>query len=80
MTIDEAIKRLKEAKKSGVKNVVLAWWEAGAFPLPDDTQREDGNDWAAICDIIEHEMDWSNAHESIATVIDQIELQRKFSR
>ena len=71
MTIENAILQLEEAKQAGVRNVILAWWEAGAFPLPDNQPRKDDEDWAAVCDIIEHEMDWANAHESMATIIDQ---------
>ena len=63
MTIDEAIKNLQDAKARGVKSIVLAYWESEGFGLPDD------QDWQALADLVEHEMDWSGAHEDINTII-----------
>lgn len=67
MTIDEAIKNLEQAKQSGVKNIIIAWWEADAFGYSDDDQ------WAAICDSIDHKIDWSNAHDDISETIRYVE-------
>lgn len=72
MTIDEAIKRLKEAKKSGVNSVILAWWDAGSFPLPDNTQRKDDDEWADVCEFVETKMDWSGTHDELAEVLSVI--------
>ena len=47
MTVDEAIENLKAAKKRGVKNIVLAYWEADQF------DREDDDVWADAADRIE---------------------------
>jgi hypothetical protein len=63
MTIDDAIKNLEQAKKSGVKNIIIAWWEADAFDFQDDER------WAAICDSVDHKIDWSNAHDDISETI-----------
>lgn len=59
MTIDEAIQNLKDAKKRGVKNIVLAWWDASMF------DREDDAEWAADAEKIEEDFDWSSTHEDI---------------
>ena len=67
MTIDDAIKNLERAKKSGVKNIVFAWWEAVAFG------RKDDENWAGICDSIDHKIDWSNAHDDISETIRYVE-------
>lgn len=67
MTIDEAIKNLEQAKKSGVKNIVFAWWEADVFG------RKDDENWAGICDHLDSKMDWSNAHDDISETIRYIE-------
>jgi hypothetical protein len=63
MTIDEAIKQLETEKKNGTKNIVFAYWDASCFDRTDD------DDWAAICDSIDHKMDWSNAHDDISETI-----------
>jgi len=67
MTIDEAIKNLEQAKKSGVKNIVFAWWEADAFG------RKDDENWAAICDVLDDKMCWANAHDDISETIRYVE-------
>jgi hypothetical protein len=36
MKIQDAIKTLQEAQKNGTKNIILAFWDAEAFCLPDD--------------------------------------------
>ena len=63
MTIDDAIKQLEDAKRNGKKNIVLAWWDASCF------NRDDDNDWGAVCDIVEDKMDWSDAHEQMTDLI-----------
>lgn len=63
MTIDEAIKNLKEAKKAGHKNVIMAWWESDSFGRPDDDK------WAEVCDFVDDKMDWSNTHDDLAYLI-----------
>lgn len=64
MTIDEAIELLKNAKKRGVKSVILAWWEADQF------EREDNEDWEQVADRIERKMDWSGTHDDLAMALD----------
>lgn len=59
MSINDAIKQLKERKAQGVKHVVLAYWEADMF------EREDDDKWAADAEHIENNMDWSRAHEGM---------------
>lgn len=64
MTIDEAIENLKAAKKSGVKNIVAAWWFADQF------QHEDDEVWAAAAERIERKMDWSPTHDDIRELLE----------
>jgi hypothetical protein len=64
MTIEEAIKNLKEAKKRGVKSVVLAYWEADQF------QRADDASWEHAADLVERKMDWSATHDDISMTLD----------
>ena len=64
MTIDEAIENLKAAKKSGVKNIIAAWWFADQF------QREDDDVWAEAAEHIESKMDWSPTHDDIRTMLE----------
>jgi hypothetical protein len=66
MTIDEAIKNLQDAKTRGVKSIVLAWWSA------DMLARVDNDDWAHIAERVEEEMDWSNTHEDLLEMANQI--------
>ena len=63
MTVDEAIELLKAAKKSGVKNIIAAWWFADQF------QREDDDVWAHDAEYVEHQMDWSPTHDDISTLL-----------
>lgn len=64
MTVDEAIKRLELEKKAGIKNVIIAWWDAGMF------DRKDDDEWAAIAKRIEDKFDWSSTHDDLATTLD----------
>jgi len=64
MTIDEAIRKLQAAKKSGVRNVIAAWWFADQF------NREDNEDWERAAEIAEEKMDWSATHSALASVLD----------
>lgn len=59
MTVDEAIKMLQREKKAGIKNVIIAWWDAGMF------DRKDDDEWAAIAERIEDKFDWSSAHDDL---------------
>jgi len=66
MTIDEAIKVLESAKKDGVTNIIHAFWEAKDF-----SNFVDGDaDWAAICQQVEDNMDWSRTWADIIGLID----------
>lgn len=63
MTVDEAIERLKAVKKSGVKNIIAAWWFADQFA------REDDDVWADAAERIERKMDWSATHDDISVLL-----------
>jgi hypothetical protein len=64
MTIESAIKILSDAKTSGTKSIVFAFWEADLFNRPDDKA------WEKLTDIIEDSMDWSHAHENMNKIIE----------
>jgi len=64
MTVDEAIKELKAAKKSGVKNIIAAWWFADQF------QRADDDVWAEAAERVERKMDWSYTHDDIRELLE----------
>lgn len=66
MNIDEAIENLQHAKKSGVKNIILAWWSADQF------QRSDDDQWAADAETVEDKMDWAETHDAIHDILDLI--------
>lgn len=70
MTIDEAIKKLKNAKKEGIKSIVLVWWEASAFETKDGVPFSDDDTWQTVAEYIEGEIEWSQAQEDIQFVID----------
>ena len=63
MTIEEAIDLLKEQKEKGVKNIILAWWDAQMF------DQEDNDQWASAVNSVEDKLDWSLAHESISDAL-----------
>ena len=60
MSIDDAIKNLEAAKANGVKDIVLAYWNAEAFQM-----KEDDEEWAALAEYLEDQMDWSHTHEDL---------------
>jgi hypothetical protein len=64
MTVDEAIENLKDAKKRGVKSVLLAYWEADQF------DREDNDEWEHAAELVERKMDWSRTCDDIAMTLD----------
>jgi hypothetical protein len=64
MTIDEAIERLKEAKDEGVKNIILAFWDAEMFQTEDDVE------WGEKVDDLEMNFDWSNTYSELETYLD----------
>ena len=64
MTIDEAIENLKDAKKRGVKSVILAWWDALDF------SRQDDEAWEHAADLVERKHDWSSTHDDLAMTLD----------
>jgi len=66
MTIDEAIERLKEAKDEGVKNIILAFWDAEMFQTEDDAK------WADKADDVEMTFDWSNTHSELQTYLETL--------
>jgi hypothetical protein len=64
MNINDAIKMLRNAKKEGVKDIVLAYWTADMF------DQKEGDAWAEISGIIEDDMDWSMAHDQMSQIAD----------
>lgn len=67
MQIDQAIEYLQTEKRNGVKNVVIAWWDAGMF------ERVDDEAWEHDAELIERRMDWGTAHDEIQSMLDMIE-------
>lgn len=67
MSIEEAIQMLEKMKKNGVKNLVVATWDAKCFDM------EDGEEWGAIAETLEHKIDWSHAYDQMQWVIDNVE-------
>jgi len=65
MTIEQAIKQLQEAKKEGVKSIVLSWWSADIFDQLDDDA------WYAATEHIEDSMDWSTTHDTMVELLNQ---------
>ena len=59
MTIEEAIRELENARDTGVKSILLAYWEASAFGMNDD------ENWEATSEYLGHKMDWSHTHDDI---------------
>ena len=64
MNINDAIKLLEKRKTQGVKNIVLAYWEADMFNYKDDDK------WAAISSVIEDRMDWSMTYDQMSQIAD----------
>ena len=66
MKIKQAIKELQELEKNGVKNIILAFWEA------DDFDREDDKSWAEDVEIVDDSFDWSATHEDLNNYIESL--------
>jgi hypothetical protein len=64
MTIDEAIARLNQEKKAGIKSVIVAWWDAGMFGRIDDEA------WEHAAEVVERKHDWSSTHEDLQMTLD----------
>lgn len=64
MLIDDAIKQLQEAKKDGVKSIVLAWWGADEFDEKDDEE------WTKATLYVEDQMDWANTAADLQCQLD----------
>lgn len=67
MKIEHAIKILKKRKAEGVKNIVLAYWEADMF------EEKDNEKWEDTANTIEDEMDWSMTHDQMCQIRDLID-------
>ena len=63
MTIDYAIKMLTELKEEGAKSIILAFWTAEGFDLPDDKT------WEAASESVEDGMDWSYTHDCLSELL-----------
>ena len=66
MKIKQAIKELQELEKNGVKNIILAFWEADNF------DREDDKDWAEDVEIVDDSFDWSATHDDLNNYIETL--------
>jgi hypothetical protein len=66
MKIEDAIKALQEEKKNGTKNVIMAYWTAGDF------NRKDNKSWEEDLDIVDSDLDWSEAHDDIGSLLDSL--------
>ncbi len=66
MKIEEAIKLLHDEKKSGTKNVIMAYWTAESF------ERKDNRSWKEDLNIVDTDMDWSASHEDIQSLLDSL--------
>lgn len=73
MKIDEAIKRLNDAKEEGIKSIVIAWWEASAFETKDGVTFSDDDTWERLIESFEDQIDWSRSQEDIQFLIEQEE-------
>jgi hypothetical protein len=63
MTIDYAIKMLTESKEAGVKSIILSFWTAECFDLPDD------DNWECASESVEDGMDWSHTHDHLSYLL-----------
>jgi hypothetical protein len=66
MKIKEAIEQLQELEKEGVKNIILAYWQAGDF------DRKDNKSWVQDVEIIDESFDWSNSHNELSDFLDSL--------
>ena len=66
MKIKEAIEQLQELEKEGVKNIILAYWQA------EDFDRKDNKSWAQDIEIIDESFDWSNSHDELSDCLESL--------
>jgi hypothetical protein len=66
MKIKEAIEQLQELEKEGIKNIILAYWQAGDF------DRKDNKSWVQDVEIIDESFDWSNSHNEMSDFLDSL--------
>jgi len=66
MKIEDAIESLKKAQTSGVKSIIIAFWEASVFDRQDDAE------WEKDCKFVEEDMDWSFPTEDIIEILENI--------
>ena len=67
MTIDDAIKDLKAAKKRGYKSIIYSWWSADMFG------RIDNEEWECDSISVEDTMDWSRTHDDLSMHLSEID-------
>jgi hypothetical protein len=71
MTIDDAIKMLTDSKEAGVKSIILAFWTAEGFDLPND------DNWECASESVEDRMDWSHTHDHLSDLLkEEIENEK----
>jgi hypothetical protein len=66
MKIKQAIKELKELEKQGVKNIILAFWEA------EDFDRDEDKSWVEDMEILDDSFDWSSTHEDLNNFMENL--------
>ena len=70
MKVRQAIKLLSELDPED--SIVIALWEKGVF----EGILQDDDDWDAIADNVDCEMDWSEAHGDIITHIEMFQAMK----
>jgi hypothetical protein len=66
MKIKQAIKELQGLEKQGVKNIILAFWEA------EDFDRDEDKSWAEDVEIVDESFDWSATHEDLNNFMESL--------
>jgi len=66
MKIKQAIKELQGLEKQGVKNIILAFWEAKDF------DRDEDKSWVEDMEILHDSFDWSSTHEDLNNFMESL--------
>jgi hypothetical protein len=77
MKIDEAINMLNQAKDSGSKDVIFAFWEAKEFKRKENKTFTNNIVWSNITDYIHNNMDWQFIHNELQKMIDKIKVKNQ---
>jgi hypothetical protein len=66
MKIKQAIKELQGLEKQGVKNIILAFWEAKDF------DRDEDKSWVEDVEILDDSFDWSSTHDDLNNFMESL--------